>query len=392
MSRVDVIVPCYNYGRFLRECVESVLKQPVDVRVLIIDDASTDETPEIAAALACEDSRVEFRRHAQNQGHIATYNEGLEWVSGDYNLLLSADDLLVKGALLRASRLMDANPDVGLVYGRVIGFRSAPPPRSLQGRRCRRMGRYLRYEMARIDMQQWREPDQLSRGDRAKSASKELGGYRQQLPHTADMEMWMRFAVHSNVGRLKSPQAYYRRHEQNMSKTYSEKCAFSAYKPNTKDFFQRKAAFDLLFQEQGHALPDCDRLHRLAYECLAWNAFWHAHRLFDQGEAFGCRVFLGLAREVFPGIEDRPEWISDAPEATPGSEGLVDAESCGKGHSTHSRACFRPRGIVLKLQLAEARGRLKTCSSASRLCSLDEERAHGSRDRCGWPFKVLSPG
>ena len=49
MSRVDVIVPCYNYGRFLRECVESVLSQPVDVRVLIIDDASTDDTPQVAA-------------------------------------------------------------------------------------------------------------------------------------------------------------------------------------------------------------------------------------------------------------------------------------------------------------------------------------------------------
>ena len=77
MSRVDVIVPCYNYGRFLRECVESVLGQPVDVRVLIIDDASTDDTPEVAAALAAEDARVEFRRHAVNRGHIATYNEGL---------------------------------------------------------------------------------------------------------------------------------------------------------------------------------------------------------------------------------------------------------------------------------------------------------------------------
>ena len=127
MSRVDVIVPCYNYGRFLRECVESVLTQPVDVRVLIIDDASTDDTPEVAAALAAEDARVEFRRHAVNRGHIATYNEGLEWVSGDYNLLLSADDLLVEGALLRASRLMDANPDVGLVYGRVVPFRSGNP-------------------------------------------------------------------------------------------------------------------------------------------------------------------------------------------------------------------------------------------------------------------------
>src|SRR4051812_34079681 len=122
MSRVDVVIPCYNYARFLRECVQSVLDQDgVDVRVLIIDDCSSDETQALGAQLASSDSRVEFRRHATNQGHIQTYNEGLlEWASGDYVLLLSADDMLVQGALHRAASLMDANPDVSFTYGRAI--------------------------------------------------------------------------------------------------------------------------------------------------------------------------------------------------------------------------------------------------------------------------------
>ena len=98
MSSVDVIIPCYRYAHFLRECVESVLNQiRVDVRVLILDDASPDNTPEIASALAGEDKRVTFVR--RKQGHIATYNEGIEWASGDYLLLLSADDYLLPGAL-----------------------------------------------------------------------------------------------------------------------------------------------------------------------------------------------------------------------------------------------------------------------------------------------------
>src|SRR4051812_8374346 len=100
MSRVDVITPCYKYGRFLRRCVQSALdQQGVDVRVLILDDASPDNTPDVAAELLKEDSRVQYRRHAVNQGHIATYNEGLNWASGDYLLLLGADDLLTPGAL-----------------------------------------------------------------------------------------------------------------------------------------------------------------------------------------------------------------------------------------------------------------------------------------------------
>src|SRR5207247_3262439 len=109
MRRVAVCVPCYNYGRFLVQCVESILRQTgVDVRVLIIDDGSPDNTQAVGERLAIEDPRVEFRRHTVNQGHVATYNEGIEWAEGDYLLLLSADDVLTDGALARASAVMDA--------------------------------------------------------------------------------------------------------------------------------------------------------------------------------------------------------------------------------------------------------------------------------------------
>ena len=71
MRRIDVIVPCYNYGRFLDQCVSSVLRQAsVDVRVLVIDDASPDNTAEVAEALARQDPRVTFIRHRKNIGHI----------------------------------------------------------------------------------------------------------------------------------------------------------------------------------------------------------------------------------------------------------------------------------------------------------------------------------
>src|SRR6266550_8858625 len=125
MSRVDVITPCYRYGRFLRRCVESALTQHgADVRVLILDDASPDETPDMAAELVKQDSRVQYRRHGINQGHIATYNEGLDWASGDYLLLLGADDLLVPGALQRAVRLLDSHPEAGMACGQQIHFQT----------------------------------------------------------------------------------------------------------------------------------------------------------------------------------------------------------------------------------------------------------------------------
>ena len=69
---VSVVIPCYRYGRFLPGCVRSVLGQEhVDVRVLIIDDASPDDSAQVAARLAAEDERVEFRRHRVNAGHCS---------------------------------------------------------------------------------------------------------------------------------------------------------------------------------------------------------------------------------------------------------------------------------------------------------------------------------
>ena len=77
MAKVDVVVPCYNYGRFLEECVRSVLDQSLgDLRVLIIDDASADDLFSVARRLAHIDSRVSVISHPQNWGHISTYNQG----------------------------------------------------------------------------------------------------------------------------------------------------------------------------------------------------------------------------------------------------------------------------------------------------------------------------
>ncbi len=79
MHNVDIAIPNYNYGRFLRESVESVLSQRgVNVRVLIIDNASTDDSAAIACQLAAEDSRVELCLRERNLGPHASFNEG--WI------------------------------------------------------------------------------------------------------------------------------------------------------------------------------------------------------------------------------------------------------------------------------------------------------------------------
>ena len=69
MSSVDIAIPCYQYGRYLRDCVASVLSQDIDdLRILIIDNASTDNSVAIARQLAEEDARVSLLARSQNSG------------------------------------------------------------------------------------------------------------------------------------------------------------------------------------------------------------------------------------------------------------------------------------------------------------------------------------
>jgi glycosyltransferase involved in cell wall biosynthesis len=221
MSAVDVAVPCYNYGHFLKSCVDSVLSQrDVDVRVLIIDDASFDNTAAIGEELASRDTRVTFRRHEVNQGLIRTANEGiLEWARAPYTLLLSADDALTPGSLARATFVLDRHPDAGMVYGmgRRIGdgelpgdlsdavtptYRILSGPRFLK--KCCEYGNAVPTPtvVVRTQLQQ------------------STGGYCVKLPQSSDMEMWMRIATLSSIGIIKDTQAYYRWHGKNMSKQY----------------------------------------------------------------------------------------------------------------------------------------------------------------------------
>lgn len=220
MSSVDVVIPCYNYARYLPQAVESVTSQrDVDARALIIDDASPDDTPRVGAELAARDPRVTYVRNEKNLGLIGTANKGLlEWASADYSVLMSADDALAPGALARAATVMDAHTDVHMLYGMAELFSDGPLPpapdeleptyRVVDGKR------FIRYNFDECNPAP--SPAAIVRT----SQQKKLGGYNPALKHTSDMEMWMRFAAHGPIGVIKDVQAFYRVHGANMSDAF----------------------------------------------------------------------------------------------------------------------------------------------------------------------------
>lgn len=263
MAKVDIVVPCYNYGRFLEACVSSILNQSIsDLRVLIIDDCSSDDSVSVARKLGQRDSRVTVRAHSRNHGHINTFNEGIAWASSEYFLLLSADDLLVPGALQRATEIMDANSDVVLTYGEcILWFDDLPFPK-----------------LPADDNHSWTRQDLIkemcatARNDVPSATAiartrtqKAIGGYRTSLPHAGDMEMWLRFAAHGAVAQIDAVQAIYRKHSSAMSNAYFAK--------RILDYRQCLLAFDSFFDECEDRVPDSRSLRALARHRLAHQVF-----------------------------------------------------------------------------------------------------------------------
>lgn len=94
LELVSIIIPCYNYGHFLHEAVESALNQTYhNVEVVIVDDGSTDDTRAIAKVLASKHSSLKYV-YRKNGGLSAARNTGIDVSSGKYIVFLDSDDKL----------------------------------------------------------------------------------------------------------------------------------------------------------------------------------------------------------------------------------------------------------------------------------------------------------
>jgi glycosyltransferase involved in cell wall biosynthesis len=294
---VDIVVPCFRYGHFLRECVESVLKQSgPDLRVLIIDDESPDNTSEIAKELVRADSRVDYRRHTSNQGLIATANEGIAWATADYMLLLSADDHLLPGALSRSIDLMESHSSVGFTFGGAVRLGQQEKHSSL------RTGvGSVTHVLSGMDFIALSGAKNIVASPTAvvrTRLQKELGGYLSDLPHTSDMEMWLRFAAHGDVGVIAADQAVYRLHSANMSSGYSLE----------QDLLQRKAAIEHFLNDRAAKLKNADDLRAWFTRELALDAISCASAAFNEGAIESSARLSKLALDLDPNVRRSRRW------------------------------------------------------------------------------------
>jgi glycosyl transferase family 2 len=303
---VSVVVPCYNYGHFLPDAVASAFdgNEDVDVDVIVVDDCSPDGSVEVARGIASRNDRVRVIEHPFNQGHIATYNDGLRRARGDYVVLLSADDLLTPGSLSRSAALMEHEPDVGLVYGYPVSFTGSPDEVALGSAR-------------RIAWTVWEGEDWLRRvcvrgrniivnpeAMMRRALLDEIGWYDAAHPHAGDLLMWMHAAARGGVGRVNGPvQALYRQHGANMSST-----TFAGVLTNLRE---SRRAFDAFFADVQLPPRQAASDEARARRALAREAMLQARLAQAAEDAVDPRehhALLEFARDCWPAIEGSRQW------------------------------------------------------------------------------------
>jgi glycosyltransferase involved in cell wall biosynthesis len=205
---VSVVVPCFNHGRFLREALSSVDTPEVRTEIIVVDDGSTDSTPQVIASF---ETTNEFRSVRQeNAGLAAARNRGLRESRGKYLVFLDADDRLAPGAVDQGARRLEEHPECAFVFGRCVvmdhdGTLLVTPEQP-------RIVREHYRELLRRNYI-WTPAAAMFRRD----PLERIGGFNSDVDAAADYEMYLHLARHYPIYDHAQVVAQYRRHVGSMS-------------------------------------------------------------------------------------------------------------------------------------------------------------------------------
>jgi len=311
-----VVMSAYNYGHFIGEAIQSVLNQTFkDFELIVADDGSTDNTAEVVASFP----GVKYLRQ-ENRGPAAATNKGVTIAQGEYLAFLGADDMLLETALEKAAEMMDAHPDVGLVYGQAYMMDENGVIYRV------RQSSFLQESTVIDGKQQIRE---LLFENRiiptfmvTRRCFDEVGGFHEELTAIAeDRHFCIRAAKKFSIGYIAEPIVKYRLHPHQMHRRVDPKLA--------------ETAFHLVLSEiydDPEFAPHYQDVKSQAYARAYWRI---AEYGFDNGRD------LALARQYLR------KAIKEYPRLMMGRDGLLI--------SYEYLASLLPRGMWLALQRVKRR-------------------------------------
>ncbi len=204
MKTISVIIPTYNYGRFLSEAVDSALVQSYPaLEIIVVDDGSTDDTPRIVSAYG--DRICTIRQ--DNQGVGAARNAGMAAARGEYIAFLDSDDIWKPEKLEREIALFEADPGLGLVHCGAESFDNAGKTLSIL---MSGMEGWVAPELLRLDREVITAPGSATLVP--KRVADEIGGFDPRLQPSEDWDFCYRIAVRYRVGFVPEVLVRYRLH------------------------------------------------------------------------------------------------------------------------------------------------------------------------------------
>lgn len=220
MSSVSVVVPSYNQGTYIINCLNSIIaqtKKPFEI--IVADDHSTDNTEKIIKSYLKKSNKaatlVKFIRHKKNLGsYNFTYNTGVKNAKGDYIIIVSADDWLDTTILELESKVLDKYPRVAMVYSQsisVIGGEKILTVHKPAGKNSY-VARANDFELLLTNGDFIPSINALVR----KKVYQKVGLFDTNLRYMADYEMWIRIAQNYPLAYLAKPLTFYRVHGKNM--------------------------------------------------------------------------------------------------------------------------------------------------------------------------------
>tara|TARA_R110002073_G_scaffold102373_9_gene232494 strand:+ start:410 stop:1999 length:1590 start_codon:yes stop_codon:yes gene_type:complete len=207
--KVSVYIPTRNYGRFMREAIDSVFSQTMDDwEILIFLDCPMDESEEIAwhyAQIAPNKVRVFKNEEARGLQYCA--NRAIQEARGDFIMRLDADDYLDENALLVLSAYLIKNPEIALVYPNYFYVGEGGELIDVDIRK--KIGR----EVKVLDL-----PAHGACTMIRKRVLKSIGGYDESLKAQDGYDIWLRIVGRYPVANVSTPLFFYRQHGASLSR------------------------------------------------------------------------------------------------------------------------------------------------------------------------------
>jgi len=208
---VSVIITAHNYADYLEHCLDSAIDQTFDdYEIVVVDDGSTDETPEILKEYTFEYPDLITVVRLDGKGLPTACNAGIEAAAGEYVIRLDADDYFDENILTVEAEYLNSNPNIELVYPDYYTINDDDDVIDHV---------HLPTVVSEVKLLN-RSP--LAAGAMyRRTAWEKIGGYNESLDYQEDYDFWIRFINKFDVANVNLPLMYYRQHDSNMSDNLS---------------------------------------------------------------------------------------------------------------------------------------------------------------------------